>query len=140
MYSPAPPCCTRRSTAAMANAPYRPEQKSESGTPHFTGAPPGSPVTLMMPLIACMVRSKPPSPERGPCWPNAEIEQYTSFGFSDLKSPWPRPRRSMTPGRLFSITTSAERISALARALSAGSLRSSVTERLLRFRDAKFSL
>ena len=48
---------------------------SETGTPHFTGAPSGSPVTLMTPLIACTVTSKPPSPERGPLWPKAEIEQ-----------------------------------------------------------------
>ena len=40
------------------------KQKSEIGTPHLTGAPPGSPVTLMTPLIAWIVRSKPPSPAR----------------------------------------------------------------------------
>ncbi len=49
--------------------------KSEIGTPHFTGAPPSSPVTLITPVAAWMVRSKPPSVERGPAWPKAEIEQ-----------------------------------------------------------------
>jgi hypothetical protein len=49
--------------------------KSAIGTPHLTGAPPGSPVTLMTPDIACSVTSKPPSVERGPLWPYAEIEQ-----------------------------------------------------------------
>ena len=49
--------------------------KSEIGTPHFTGAPSGSPVTLMMPEAAWMVTSKPPDLARGPAWPKAEIEQ-----------------------------------------------------------------
>ena len=46
----------------------------------------------------------------------------------------------MTPGRLFSINTSALAIKFLAFALSSGFFKSRVTERLLRFKEAKFSL
>gem|GEM_PF-3606768 len=82
MCVPCPLACAARSADAMANAPYSPAEKSASGTPHLTGSPPGSPVTLMMPLMAWMVRSKPPSCARGPDWPYAEIEQYTSRGLA----------------------------------------------------------
>ncbi|CFV99789.1 Uncharacterised protein [Bordetella pertussis] len=46
----------------------------------------------------------------------------------------------MTPGRLFSISTSAPAISSMAASRSASFFRFRVTERLLRFREAKFSL
>ena len=49
---------------------------------HFTGAPPVSPVTLITPAMACNVRSKPPSCERGPSWPKADIETTMMPGFS----------------------------------------------------------
>ena len=74
-WPPAPPARTRASSDAMVNAAYRPAPKSTSGTPAFTGAPSGSPVTLITPAAAWIVRSKPPSAPRGPSWPNAEIEQ-----------------------------------------------------------------
>jgi hypothetical protein len=38
-----------------------PQVMSVSGAPHFVGGRPGpSPVMLMIPLIACATRSKPP--------------------------------------------------------------------------------
>ena len=43
---------TARNCAQILMAPYKPAVKSATGTPHFTGAPSGSPVTLMMPLKA----------------------------------------------------------------------------------------
>ncbi|MNI74881.1 hypothetical protein D3C73_1309940 [compost metagenome] len=69
MCVPWPLAWAARKADAMAKAPYRPAEKSATGTPHFTGSPPASPVTLMMPLMAWMVRSKPPSCERGPDCP-----------------------------------------------------------------------
>jgi hypothetical protein len=75
MCSPVPPLRTLHSAAAIANAAYSAAVESASGTPHFAGRLPGSPVTLMTPLIACTVMSKPPSAARGPVWPYAETEQ-----------------------------------------------------------------
>ena len=44
------------------------------GTPAFAGGPPGSPVTLMIPLAPWAMMSKPPSIAAGPPAPNPEIE------------------------------------------------------------------
>ncbi len=79
------------------------------------------------------------SPERGPVWPNAEIEQYTSDGLRSANHSLPRPRRFITPGRLFSISTSA---SSARRAPDRDSPRSSglsATDCLPRLSEAKFS-
>ncbi|MNS86839.1 hypothetical protein D3C72_1207540 [compost metagenome] len=136
---PAPPARTRDSALATAKAAYSPEAKSASGTPHLTGSPSGSPVTLITPAAAWMVRSKPPSAARGPLCPYAEIEQYTRPGLCSRMLAKPRPSLSMTPGRLFSTTTSASRISRRASAASPASFRLRVTDCLFRFSEAKFS-
>ena len=47
------------------------------GTLDFTGAPPGCPVTLMMPVIACAIRSNPGRAAHGPVWPKPEMLAYT---------------------------------------------------------------
>ena len=50
--------------------------KSAIGTPHFTGAPPGSPVTLMTPAVGLDGHVEAALAARaGRVWPKAEIEQ-----------------------------------------------------------------
>ena len=44
-------------------------------TPGLTGSPPSSPVTLMSPLNAWRIRSKPPREASGPVRPYPVIEQ-----------------------------------------------------------------
>ena len=46
---------------------------SANGTPAFAGGPPGWPVMLMTPLIACAIRSKPGRSDQGPVWPKPEM-------------------------------------------------------------------
>ncbi|GAA4536738.1 hypothetical protein GCM10023175_04070 [Pseudonocardia xishanensis] len=47
--APCPVRVARRTAARIAYAAYRPVTKSPTGTPHFTGSPSGSPVTLIIP-------------------------------------------------------------------------------------------
>jgi hypothetical protein len=51
MYCPRPVFSRAMSAASTPFAAMSPTERSAIGTPHFTGAPPGSPVTLMMPLM-----------------------------------------------------------------------------------------
>ncbi len=51
-----------------------PAERSETGTPHLTGLPSGSPVTLITPATPCAIRSKPGRCAYGPVWPKPEIE------------------------------------------------------------------
>ena len=46
---------------------------SATGTPDFTGAPPGVPGALITPAIACAIRSKPGRCDHGPVWPKPEM-------------------------------------------------------------------
>ena len=58
----------------MPIAQNRPALRSETGTPHLTGLPSGSPVTLMIPEAAWAIRSKPGRCAYGPVCPKPEIE------------------------------------------------------------------
>jgi len=60
--------------ARMPTSAKSPAPRSVRGTPAFTGGPPGSPVTDMMPATPCAIRSNPPLPRSGPVWPYPEID------------------------------------------------------------------
>ena len=72
-------CCPRpvvpraMSAASTPFTAIRPTARSAMGTPHFTGLPLGSPVTLMMPLMPWAMRSKPGRSAYGPVCPNPEM-------------------------------------------------------------------
>jgi len=59
--SPRPVASRRASAARMPTAAYMPVMMSTTGTPTFSGPPPGlpsgSPVTLINPLIAWIMKS-----------------------------------------------------------------------------------
>ena len=56
-WRPTPVRSRSASAARMPIAACRPVTTSSSATPAFTGAPPGSPVTLIRPHIACTMMS-----------------------------------------------------------------------------------
>ena len=59
----------------MPSAENIPAVMSAIDTPHLTPGPPSGPVTLIMPLSACTIRSSAARSRYGPSWPNPEIEQ-----------------------------------------------------------------
>ena len=65
----------RAARSRMPNAAYMPAVMSAIDTPQRTPRPPGSPVTLIMPLSACTTRSNAARLRYGPSWPKPEIEQ-----------------------------------------------------------------
>src|SRR6185312_3268029 len=54
-------CAASRPTAQLSPAPT-----SSTGAPTLTGPEASLPVTLITPLLACRIRSKPPRPASGP--------------------------------------------------------------------------
>ena len=52
-----------------------PAVRSAIDTPARVPLVPGSPVTLIMPLSACRMRSSAARSRYGPSWPNPDIEQ-----------------------------------------------------------------
>ena len=71
------PCPVRsRSNSAVTIAPYRcaPDMKSATGTPALSGRPPFSPVALISPLIAWIVRSSARLCAYGPVLPKPEAD------------------------------------------------------------------
>ena len=116
-----------------------PADRSATGIPGLTGGPPGRPVTAMIPLIPCTTASYAGRCAHGPVCPKPLTEQYTSRGLRSSSCSGPRPRRSMTPGRKFSTSTSARAASSAATARSAGSFRSRATDSLPRLTRAKYS-
>ncbi len=87
--------------------------------------------------MPCAIMSKPPCCAHGPVWPKPEMEATTSRGLAARSASHPKPARARAPGRKFSTSTSARAISFHSTDLSASALRSSATERLLRFHSAK---
>ena len=79
MYSPAPDTSRRASAASTATAAYMPVIRSTIGMPTFCGPPPGlssrSPVTLIIPPIAWIMKSYAAWSRRGPVWPKPVTEQ-----------------------------------------------------------------
>ena len=59
----------------MPKAAYIPAVMSAMETPQRTPCPPGSPVTLIMPLSAWRIRSSAARSRYGPSWPKPETEQ-----------------------------------------------------------------
>ena len=93
--------------AIAASAAHSPAARSPIGTPARTGAPPGSPVTPMIPASACTVRSKAGSPARAE--PDAKPVTLTTTrcGWRDSRLGGSHRRARPASGRKFSITTSA---------------------------------
>jgi hypothetical protein len=52
-----------------------PALMSATGEPALIGGRPSSPVMLIMPLMPCAIKSKPPLSAYGPLRPKPEIEQ-----------------------------------------------------------------
>ena len=75
MCCPFPPCSRWRIAARMLTAAYIPHITSAIPTPTFIGEPSGSPVTLIIPPMACIMKSYPGLCDFGPVCPNPEIEQ-----------------------------------------------------------------
>ncbi len=63
------------SAVRMASAAFMPAVMSAMETPQRTPRPPGSPVTLIMPLSAWTMRSIAARSRYGPVWPKPEMEQ-----------------------------------------------------------------
>src|SRR5216684_742265 len=76
----------------------------------------------------------------GPASPKPLIASRTRRGLSSASRSSPSPSRSITPGRKFSTSTSAQRTSASTNARSPGSFRSMATLRLPRLTDRKYVL
>ena len=74
--------------------------------PTFTGGPSGNPVRSMSPDSPWTMRSYPGRPASGPDSPKPEIAPYTSRRLIRDSARYPRPRRSIVPGRKFSRRTS----------------------------------
>ena len=74
----------------------------------------------------------------GPSWPKPVIEPITSRGLSSWSRSTGKPRRSSTPARKFSSSTSARRTSAASTSASSASLRSRTIDSLLRLADMKY--
>ena len=87
--------------------------------------------------MPCAIMSKPPRCAQGPVCPKPEMDATTSRGLAVCSASQPKPARARAPGRKFSTSTSARATSFHSTALPASSLRSSATERLLRFHSAK---
>ncbi|SPC05180.1 hypothetical protein CO2235_MP10298 [Cupriavidus oxalaticus] len=68
----------------------------------------------------------------GPCWPQPVMRPYTSAGRRCRHTSGPRPRRSITPGRMPSISRSASSHSRNTASTATGSLRFSTTDCLPR--------
>ena len=110
---PRPVRSRSRSASRMPDSAFSPVSTSTTATPTLVGAASGWPVMLMRPPTACTSRSYPAS--AAPCSrPNPVIEQYTSPGLAACRVAASSPYRSMTPGRKFSTTTSADAASARA--------------------------
>ena len=62
-------CVRWCSAARMPTSANRPAPRSVSGTPTFTGGPPGSPVIDIRPDTPCAIRSNPPLLRCGPVCP-----------------------------------------------------------------------
>src|SRR5262249_49533926 len=75
----------------------------------------------------------------GPDCPNPVMEQYTSRGFSAESSSQPSPRRESEPTLKFSSSTSDRSASRRTMAWPAGLARSTVTDFLPRFVQAKYA-
>lgn len=58
-YCPRPVVDRAMRAARIPLVAYSPAARSAIGTPHFTGSPPGVPVTLITPAIPCAMRSNP---------------------------------------------------------------------------------
>ncbi len=119
----------------MPIAPFIPAATSEIAMGIRYGPPSGGPLMVIRPDIACATRSNPPLELYGPVWPKPEMEQYISDGLSSAIVSYPMPIRSATPGRKFSISTSAVLTSSFAILRSSGFFRSSSIDRLLRFQS-----
>src|SRR5229473_2614124 len=76
----------------------------------------------------------------GPASPKPLIASRTRRGLSSASRSSPSPSRSITPGRKFSTSTSAQRTSASTNARSCGSFKSMATLRLPRLTDKKYVL
>jgi hypothetical protein len=121
----------------IAPNPYRPADRSAIEVPIFAGSPSGSPVTANSPAAACTTVSYAGLDRHGPVCPKPDIDAYTSRGLRAESASQPRPRRSITPGRKFSISTSARSASRSTTARSSDDLRSSAIDSLPRLIRAK---
>ena len=78
----APPSNSRRNSAASTDwVAYIPAARSATATPTRTGGRPSSPVMLIIPPSACIIRSYAGRSAFGPVCPYPVIEQYTNPGF-----------------------------------------------------------
>ena len=69
MYSPQPVRSRRNSAATMANAAVWPVSVSTTGKPTRIGPSPFSPLSDIMPLVACTILSMAGQSRRGLHWP-----------------------------------------------------------------------
>ena len=74
-YWPRPVFSFTLSAFMIPKAAYMPATMSATDTPQRTPRPPGSPVTLIMPLSAWTIRSRAARSRYGPSWPKPETEQ-----------------------------------------------------------------
>ncbi len=71
---PSPVRCRSTQAASSPSAQLSPAPTSSTGAPTLTGPDEGAPVTLIMPLSACRMRSNPPLDASGPTSPYPEMD------------------------------------------------------------------
>ena len=125
-----------RSAASTALAPCSPAIMSASARGGSTGSRSAKPLREAKPDIASTSVPKPGSRLAGPVWPKPEMRTRIRSGAIACSRSGASPISSSTPGRKFSIMTSAVGISRSSAAMPSGLRRSSTTDSLLR--DSSF--
>ncbi len=140
--APRPECARCASAATMPTAAYSPLTMSAIEVPTLTrrasaGGAGSVPVIDISPDNAWMIMSYAGRCAAGPVAPNPLMAAYTRRALSAVRRSGGKPSRASVPGRKFSTSTSARRISPASAARPASCFRSSTTDRLPQFRLVK---
>ena len=136
------PLCSRSTCAASSpTTQLRPEPTSSTGAPTLTGPPRSSPVTLISPLSAWRIRSKPPRSASGPTFSVPRNRTVDNRWVSRVYETRSRARtRGRAPGREFSTKKSLTESSRSMISRPSGERKSTSRLRLPVFSDKKSAI